>query len=220
VKLISEFETKESSARKSHQITNILLQQPGQKAWEAVILPEGSDDRRMFKHTITAYIPSCRAYVTDSSLNSLDQYRVLNICRYSNGNYGGRKPLVNFTAGVEIMTGPITTTRRATRNAALDPIASLLSDPIGWITLAIIGGLTHLSRGTACTLNRFRIMTWICNICFGCFLGPLYSAAVEDLPFIYTPSVVIPETRSDRTTHMDPYHGQAYCGFLSVCTGD
>ena len=182
-RLISAPEVKTPTHQKSYQIAAVLpSQHNGHKALQTVLLPMGNDQSPTPEPTIITYVPSCRPYITDSSLNFPDQYTVLNICHDKNEETGGGGFSVSMGNAFEISKWPVAITRRATKNATLGPLAFFLSYAIGFTSLAIIGGLTHFSRGSSTHAQRVWTMTWIC---FGCFLGPIYSAVYGELPFFY-----------------------------------
>ncbi len=183
-RLISAPEVKTPVQQKTRQIAAVLpSQHHGHEALQTVLLPLGNDQSLTPPEPpIIAYVPSCRPYITDPSLNFPDQYTVLNICQDKNEKPGGGGFSVSMGHAFEAPKWPVAITRRATRNATLGPLAFFLSYSIGFMSLAVIGGLTHFSRGSSTHAQRVWTMTWIC---FGCFLGPIYSAVYGELPFFY-----------------------------------
>lgn len=182
-RLIPAPEVKPPNHQKSYQIATLLPPQyHGHGALQAVLSPVGNDKSPTPEPTIIAYVPSCRPYITDSSLNFPDQYVVLDICRSESEKIRSGGPSVSMGRAFEISKWPVAITRRATKNATLGPLAFILSYVIGFTSLALIGGLTHFSRGSSTHAQRVWTMAWIC---FGCFLGPIYSAAYGEFPFFY-----------------------------------
>jgi hypothetical protein len=144
---------------------------------------------------ITAYIPSCRPYVRDPMATaSKVAYNLLGI-KSKLHDKDVKSPgwqIMTYTHSLIAPTQPAGITKGSPRNAHFGAIAFGLSFMVGVISIVIIAALSHFERATSTHAQRIWTMTWLC---FGCFLGPIYSMYYGEEPFL---STTLPELKRDK----------------------
>jgi hypothetical protein len=144
--------------------------------------------------SIIAYIPSCAPYCRDPGVaSSKDAYTLLgiNTKTLSSGVDVGCQ-VSGYTSSFVAAWKPAGVTRSSPRNAVLGFIGFSLSFLVGIASIVVIAALSHFDRAKSTHAQRIWTMTWLC---FGCFLGPVYSMFYGEVPFFSTTD---PEMKRDR----------------------
>jgi hypothetical protein len=163
---------------------------------------------------LTAYIPSCRPYCRDPGVDSpKDAYTLLGINTKS--HYGGGKnvgfQVSRYNYSFISTWKPAGVTNSSPRNAVHGVIAFLLSFMVGVISIVINEVLSHFDRANSTNAQRTWTMTWLC---FGCFLGPIYSMTYGEVPFFSTTD---PELKRNKGLKITKDFFQSYCGIDISC---
>lgn len=159
---------------------------------------------------LIAYIPSCRPYRRDPGIaSSKDAYTIHGVnTKSSDSGARSRSQISTFTSAFMTAWRPVAVTDSCPRNALLGMIAFLLSFLVGILSLAIIAILSHFEHAQSTHAQRVWTMTWLC---FGCFLGPIYSMSYGEVPFFSTTD---PEFRRDRALKITIDIFKAFVGLM------